>query len=101
MSKTIAIIGGSQKSTFKNIGNKHGVDIIFHCGKTRNGGKKKEFKTLINKADCVVLLWGALGHISQELVKEICKEEKKPILFHRTGATGAINKGVNFLNSAA
>jgi hypothetical protein len=41
--RTIAVIGGSQEGTFKKIGEKLGVEVIFHTGKSRNGGNKKEF----------------------------------------------------------
>jgi hypothetical protein len=83
MKKTIAIFGGSQESTFQKIGKKQGCKVLFHCGKTRNGGNKKEFQTLINKADCVVVMLGAIGHVSMDIVKEICKEQKKKWSFIR------------------
>jgi hypothetical protein len=102
MKKTVAIIGGTQETTFKQIGRKLGVDVLFHCGKSRNGGNKKEFRTLVKKADCVVILLGALGHVSMDIVKEVCKEQDIKLLTHDgRGASGAIQKCVSFLNTAA
>lgn len=84
MKKTIAIIGGYQEGTYRKIGQKQGVDVIFHSGKTRNGGNKKEFRNLIKKADCVVVLLGACGHVSMDIVKELCKKQGKDLLFYIT-----------------
>lgn len=56
MKKTIAIFGGSQEATYKKVGAKFGCDVLFHTGKSRNGGNKKEFRNIIKKADCVVVL---------------------------------------------
>lgn len=102
MRKTVAIFGGSQEATYKRIGQKNNVNIIFHSGKTRNGGNKKEFKTLVKKADCVVVLLGAVGHVSMDIVKEVCKDLGKDVLYHNGfGASGAIQRCVEHLNTAA
>lgn len=96
MKKTIAIFGGSQEATYKKIGNKYGVNVLFHCGKSRNGGNKKEFSKLVKKADCVVVLLGAVGHVSMDIVKELCKEMGKEVVFHNGfGASGAIQLGLD------
>jgi hypothetical protein len=98
MAKTVAIFGGSQEATFKKIGQKNGVNVLFHCGKTRNGGNKKEFNKLVKKADCVVLMLGAIGHVSMDIVKELCKNQDKEIFFHNGfGASGAIEMCVERL----
>jgi len=75
---------------------------VFHCGKTRNGGTKKEFRDLIKKADVCVILLGAIGHVSMDIVKEVCKQQGKSLLFHKGfGATGAIEMCVNHMSKDA
>jgi len=103
MRKTkIAIIGGSQEHTYKNIGNKLGCEIMFHGGKSRNGASKKEFRPLIKKADCVVVLLGACGHITMDVVKELCKENQKQVVFHQGfGASGAVKNGLRAIQHIA
>lgn len=102
MKRTVAIFGGSKETTYKQIGKKHGVNVLFHCGKSRNGGNKKEFKTIVKKADVVVILLGALGHVSMDIVKEVCKEQGIQMITHDgRGASGAIQKCVSFLNTPA
>ncbi|RHW36073.1 DUF2325 domain-containing protein [Neobacillus notoginsengisoli] len=99
MKKTIAIFGGSQEGTYKKIGQKHGVNVLFHSGKTRNGGNKKEFKNLVKNADCVVVMLGAIGHVSMDIVKDLCKKNDVKILFHNGfGASGAIQMGLENLS---
>lgn len=101
MKKTVAIFGGSNELTFIKMGKKMNCNILFHSGKTRNGGNKKEFKTIIKKADCVVVLLGAIGHVSMDMVKEVCKQTGKPIEFvNGFGASGAIQKGIELLDAA-
>jgi hypothetical protein len=93
--KTLAIFGGSQEQTYLKQGKKHGCDVLFHCGKKRNGGNEKEFRSLINKADAVVVLLGACGHVSMDMVKSLSKELDKPFGFVKGfGASGAIKKGL-------
>lgn len=102
MKKTIAIFGGSQEGTYKKIGQKHGVEVLFHCGKTRNGGNKKEFKNIVKNADCVVVMLGAVGHVSMDIVKEVCKKQGVEILFHNGfGASGAIQLCLDHLTVKA
>ncbi|MDX1806481.1 MAG: DUF2325 domain-containing protein [Paenisporosarcina sp.] len=99
--KTIAIIGGSQEQTYKKIGSKHGCNILFHNGKTRNGGNKKEFRPMVKKADCVVVLLGACGHVTMDIVKELCKENSIQIMFHQGfGASGAVTTGLEAISAA-
>ncbi|MBU7595861.1 DUF2325 domain-containing protein (plasmid) [Metabacillus halosaccharovorans] len=100
MKKTIAIFGGSQELTYRKIGEKNGVNVIFHSGKSRNGGNKKEFRTVIKKADCVVVLLGAVGHVSMDVVKDVAKKLGKTVIYHDgRGATGAIKSCLEFLKS--
>lgn len=102
MNKTIAIFGGSQEQTFKKLGSKFGCQVLFHNGKKRNGGNKKEFRNLIKKSDCVVVLEGACGHVSMDVVKVLCKSMNKELVFHKGfGATGAIQKCLDKLNKVA
>lgn len=96
---TVAIFGGSQETTYKQIGSKNGVDVLFHCGKSRNGGNRKEFRNIIKKADCVVILLGAVGHISMDIVKDVSKKLGKTVIYHEgRGASGAIRACVELLN---
>lgn len=100
--KTVAIIGGSQEQTYKKIGKKLGCDVLFHNGKTRNGGTKKEFRPLVQKADCVVILLGACGHITMEIVKDLCKENAVQLIFQQgRGASGALTMGMSALEQVA
>ncbi|WP_028393898.1 DUF2325 domain-containing protein [Bacillus cihuensis] len=97
---TLAIIGGSQKQTFEKIGAKHGCAVLFHDGKIRNGAVKKDFSPIVKKADCVVVLLGACGHVTMDVIKELCKEKNTPVVYHQgRGGSGAINSGLNLLNS--
>ena len=99
---TIAIIGGSQEGTFRKIGNKHGCDVLFHSGKTRNGGSKKEFRPIVKKADCVVINLGACGHVTMDIVKELCKNTGTKIVFQEGfGASGAVTAGIQALHTFA
>lgn len=101
MKKTVAIFGGSQEKTYKQVGSKFGCEVLFHSGKTRNGGNKKEFRSIIKKADVVVVLLGACGHVSMDIVKELCKKSGKPIQFvNGFGASGAIQKGLETVTAA-
>lgn len=102
MKNTIAIIGGSQEQTFKKIGQKYGCDVLFHSGKTRNGGTKKDFRPIVKKADCVVFLLEAVGHVSMDIVKELCKDYKTNFVCHNSmGASGAIKLGLQKIDAAA
>lgn len=99
--KTIAIIGGSQEQTFQKLGKKLGCNILFHTGITRNGGTKKEFRPLIKKADCVVVLLGACGHVTMDIVKELCKEHDTLVDYHQgRGVTGALTLGLELIQNA-
>lgn len=96
---TIAVIGGSQEKTFKQIGSKFGCMVLFHGGKVRNGASKKEFRPIIKKADCVVINLGACGHVTMDVVKELCKDTGTKIVFQEGfGASGAITAGLNALS---
>lgn len=92
---TLAIIGGSQEQTYQKVGSKSNCQILFHCGKARNGGVKNDFRPLVKKADCVVVLLGAVGHVTMDLVKELCKETNTKVVYHKGfGASGAVNSGL-------
>lgn len=100
--QTIAIIGGSQEQTYKKVGNKFNCDVLFHNGKTRNGAVKKVFKNIIKNSDCIVVLVGACGHGTMDVVKQLCKEYEKPMIFQQGfGASMAIQKGVEIAGMAA
>ncbi|MCM3389978.1 DUF2325 domain-containing protein (plasmid) [Ureibacillus chungkukjangi] len=95
MKTKIAIIGGSQKQTFEKIGKKNNCEILFHGGKVRNGATRKEFLPIVKKADCVVVLLGAISHITMNTVKELCKEEGVKVIFQNGfGASLAIQSGL-------
>ena len=95
MEKTIAIIGGSQESTYQRVAKKKGCHVLFHNGKTSGKGSKKFFRKMVRQADCVIVLVGACGHISMDIVKDLCKKTNTPICFHSNfGATGAIEKAL-------
>lgn len=99
MGKTIAIIGGTQEQTFKKVGKKAGCQVLFHNGLS---GSKKEFGPLINKADGVVILLGACGHRTMDIVKGLCKENNVKLAFQQGfGASGAISKGLTMLSETA
>lgn len=95
--KTIAIVGGSQKSNFKNVGKRSGVEIIFFDGKRTSGTEyKKKICNLVSRADSVVVLLGACSHSSMYIVKEYCKINKVPLSFHQGfGVTGAMEKALS------
>ncbi len=102
--QTIAIFGGSNEMTYKKIGKKMNCKVLFHNGKTRNGGVKKDFKNLVKNSDCVVVLLGAIGHVSMDVVKSLSKEYGKPLVFQQGfGASMAIQRGLEQLkvNKAA
>lgn len=93
--KTVAIIGGSQKHTYQQIGRKMGCKVLFHNGKSLC----REFAPIVRKADCVVVLLGACGHKSMEFVKALCKKHDKKIVFHQGfGASGALALGVEAMS---
>lgn len=97
MKKTIAIIGGSQKQTFEQIAKKKGVSVLFHDGKAKTK-LEKVFFPIVNKADCVMIMQGALNHNAMGVVRELCDKIGKPIGFHQgRGASGAIDKGLELV----
>jgi hypothetical protein len=97
---TIAIIGGSNEGTYRKVAAKQGANILFNCGKVRNGGSKKDFRPIIKKCDVCIILLGAIGHVTQDVVKELCKENGVKLVFQEGfGATGAITAGLNAINN--
>ncbi|MEK5071749.1 DUF2325 domain-containing protein [Sporosarcina sp. FSL K6-1508] len=99
--RTVAIIGGSQEQSFIKIGKKMGCNVLFHNGITRNGGTKKDFRPLVKKADCVVLLLGACSHVTMNIVKNLCKEHEINIAYHQGfGVSGALNAGIDIMEAA-
>lgn len=100
--RTVAIIGGSQEQTFKKLGKKMGCNVLFHNGIFRNGATKKEFRPLVKKADCVVLLLGACSHVTMEIVKGLCKENGINLAYHKGfGVSGALNVGLKMIEDVA
>jgi len=74
--------------------------ILFHNGKSKGG--KKELKHIIQKSDCVVVLLGAVGHVSMNIVKDICKKKGISLLFHNGfGASGAIQLCIDHFKQTA
>lgn len=100
--QTILIIGGSQEQTFKKLGEKQNCDVLFHSGKSRNGGVKKTFQPLVRKADCVVVLAGACGHSTMFSIKDLCKESATKVIYRNgRGVSGAINAAIQEMQIAA
>lgn len=100
----VVIIGGSQERSLKQQGTKYGIEILFHDGisKKGRGSRKKEFKTMIKKANCVVIQKGAIGHPSMEDAKDVCKELNKPVAFNEGfGVTSAIQKALELVENEA
>lgn len=49
-----------------------------------------------------MVLLGACGHVSMDLVKEVCKKQGKEVVFHNGfGASGAIQLCLERMNNAA
>jgi hypothetical protein len=96
--KTIGIIGGSQKKSCKQLGRKGGFEVLFHDG-TGNGVKNKTaFQKIVEKADCIVVMIGAISHESMWFVKDLSKKYGKPITYHKGfGLSGAIRKGTELV----
>lgn len=93
--KRIAIVGGTQTSTFKQIGERYNLEIIHHPGKVKGKCLKKFFTQFLSRVDGVVILRGALDHQSLWKVKEISKKLGIPINSHKgRGVTGAIQKAI-------
>ncbi|WP_374724205.1 DUF2325 domain-containing protein [Calidifontibacillus erzurumensis] len=91
--KTVAIIGGSQHNTMKQIAKKAGLLVLFDDGKSPNEAK---YRKMVNQSDSIIIMTGACSHPAMWLIKSIAKEESKPIIFHRgRGVSGAIQAAVN------
>lgn len=96
--KTVAIIGGSQTDTFKKIGEKRGVIVEHHNGKTGGGSVESYFLRIVNKADVIIVLKGAIKHTSMWAVRELAEKKGKKIDFHDGfGATGAVEKALQIV----
>lgn len=96
--KTVAIIGGSQSTTFKELGRKHGLRIEHHDGKIGGGRAESHFRHIINKAEVVIVLMGAINHSSMWVVRELAEKKGKKIDFHSGfGATGAVEKALQLI----
>lgn len=97
MANTLLVVGGNQDKTFKKMGGRFELKVLHHPGESKKSGNKKEYQTLINKADCVVVLKGAINRKSMIMVKEICKEQNKTIVYHQgRGVTGAIQSSLAY-----
>ncbi|MGQ7885678.1 DUF2325 domain-containing protein [Paenibacillus sp. WC2504] len=93
--KTVAIIGGSQTNTFKKMGEKRGLIVEHHTGKTGGGSIENHFKRIIHQADVIIILKGAIKHTSMWAVRELAEKMGKKIDYHDGfGATGAIEKAL-------
>lgn len=78
---TVAIIGGHQEQTFKQLARKRNIEVLFHDGKTGGGSVIKQFRPIIRKADAVVILKGAVSHVSMWKVRKLANEMRKPIFY--------------------
>ncbi|SFL53947.1 hypothetical protein SAMN03159341_10752 [Paenibacillus sp. 1_12] len=96
--KIVAIIGGSQTDTFKKMGEKRGVMVEHHNGKTGGGSVESYFLRIINKADVIIILKGAIKHTSMWAVRELAEKKGKKIDYHDGfGATGALEKALQIV----
>lgn len=92
MNKTISIIGGTQESTMKALGQKKGFTILHHDAHVRGGGNKKTFQKMVKKSQCVIVL-GACSHSSMWLIKDLCKKYNVPVEFlSGRGISGALQQ---------
>lgn len=102
MPKRVAIIGGSQTDTFKKLGEKRGLIVEHHDGKTGGGSVESYFQRIITKADAVIVLKGAIKHTSMWAVREMAERLGKRIDYHDGfGASGAIAKAMRLVNEGA
>lgn len=96
--KRVAIIGGSQTETFKRLGDKLGFIVEHHDGKTGGGSVESYFQRIINKADVIIILRGAIKHTSMWAVRELAEKKGKKIDYHDGfGATGALEKALRLV----
>ncbi|WP_426446257.1 DUF2325 domain-containing protein [Paenibacillus sp. S-38] len=96
--KTVAIIGGSQTDTFKKLGEKRGLLVEHHDGKTGGGSIDVYFQRIINKADVIIVLRGAIKHTSMWAVRELAEKKGKKIDYHDGfGASGALEKALQLV----
>lgn len=97
--KTVAIIGGSQTGTFKEIGKRHGLIIEHHDGKIGGGRAESHFKHIINKAEVIIILKGAINHSSMWTVRGMVEKQGKKIDYHNGfGVTGAVEKALQLIS---
>ncbi|KGP81380.1 MULTISPECIES: DUF2325 domain-containing protein [Paenibacillus] len=95
----LAIIGGTQTETFKQIGKKYGLDVNHHHGLCKRK-VEKQLEPLIRKSDVIIILKGALQHVSMWKAKDLAKEYNKLLGFHDgRGATGAIEEALCLLGT--
>ncbi|MDD9265608.1 DUF2325 domain-containing protein [Paenibacillus sp. GCM10023248] len=93
--KTVAIIGGTQTNTFKKLGEKRGLIVEHHNGKTGGGSVESYFQRIINHADVIIILKGAIKHTSMWAVRELAEKKGKKLDYHDGfGATGALEKAL-------
>ncbi|WP_371117775.1 DUF2325 domain-containing protein [Paenibacillus sp. cl123] len=94
----IAIIGGSQTNTFKKLGEKRGLSVEHHDGKTGGGPIENYFLSIINKADAIIILRGAIKHTSMWAVRELAEKKGKKIDYHDGfGASGVLDKALQLV----
>ncbi|MCZ8520423.1 MULTISPECIES: DUF2325 domain-containing protein [Paenibacillus] len=96
--KRVAIIGGSQTGTFKKLGEKRGLHVEHHDGKTGGGPVDLYFQRIINQADVIIVLKGAIKHTSMWAVRELAEKKGKKIDYHDGfGASGALEKALQLV----
>lgn len=92
--KTVAIIGGTQTDTLIKLGKKRGLQVLHHTGETKRS-RKKVLESIIRKADGVVIMEGAINHMSMNTARDLAEGMGKKIGYHTGfGASGALDKAV-------
>lgn len=90
MSKTVFILGGTQKASCKNLASKLGLEILFNDGLSAKALRQLEKN--VAKSDVIVVMCGAISHHCMWEIKELAKKYSKAIYYHRGfGITGALN----------
>lgn len=89
---TVAVIGSYNKKGFLSQSKKLGIEVIHHDG---TSPRKKEFTSIVKRADSVVVISKACGHTAMDFVKEVCKETNTPISFSRvSGVSGVLREAI-------
>lgn len=93
----IAIIGGEyNKRTIKELEQKYNIGIIHHDGhKVRN----KDFVTMANQADCMVVVTRFIRHRASDAAKEACGNLVPMAFPNQTNADLVVQAGLQTLAS--